>query len=52
MMVHNHHVLSIVLILNGVRRFGSRFRSVKIKNVDKVQNDAIVSFSIILFYFL
>jgi hypothetical protein len=25
--------------------------SVKIKNVDKVENDAIVSFSIILFYF-
>jgi hypothetical protein len=51
MMVHDYHVLSIVLILNGVRRFGSQFRSIKIKNVDKVENDAIVSLSIVWFYF-
>jgi len=51
MMVHDNHVLSIVLILDGVRLFGSRLRSVKIKNVDKVKNDANVLFSIVLFYF-
>jgi hypothetical protein len=51
MMVHDYNVLSIVLILNGVRCFGSRLHSLKIKNVDKVENDANDSFSIVLFYF-
>jgi len=51
MMVHDYNVLSIFLILNTVRCFGSRLRFVKIKKVDKVKNDANDSFSIVLFYF-
>ena len=38
MMVHDYHVLSDILIFNGVGRFGSRFRWIQIKNVDKVEN--------------